>query len=142
MAKSLQLKTAIWSYLLVFWSATVWAADTDLAKGLEAISFKTILYVFMLSFIGGMAGTLNKICSPDIVVKRVWVEVAKDLFSSLLAGLLVFFLTSWWSTVFWGQAILITLAGAGGSRVVDRMLEGGMFPWLDRVFGKVNKDTP
>lgn len=140
MAKSLQLKTVFWAYLLIFWSAAVWAADTEQAKGLESISLLTILYVFVVAAVGGALTTLNKITNPVIVVKFIWLELLKDVLSSFIAGLLAFFLTSWWSTAIWGQAVFITLAGVGGSRVLDRMLEGGMFPWIDRVFGKAHKD--
>lgn len=140
MAKSLQLKTAIWAWLLVFWCSVAYAAETDLAKGLESIPFGAIKYVLIFSFIGGAVGTLNKITNPAVNVKRVWLEVLKDMLSSLLAGMLVFFFTSWSPISFWIQAALITLAGVGGSRVTDRMIEGGFFAWIDRVFGKVNKD--
>jgi hypothetical protein len=140
-AKSLQLKIAFWAYLLVFWCAAAYAAETDLAKGLESIPFAAIKYVLIFSFIGGAAGTLNKIANPDIAVKRVWLEMLKDLASSLVAGLIIFFFASWTSISFWLQAAFITLGGFGGSRVVDRMVDGGLFTWIDRISGKVNKDT-
>jgi hypothetical protein len=139
-AKSLQLKTAIWLWAMVLWGSAAYAAETDLAKGLEAIPFAAIKYVLIFSFIGGVVGTLNKITNPNIVVQRVWLEVLKDLMSSLLAGMLAFFFTSWMPISFWIQAALITLAGVGGSKILDRMLEGGMFPWIDRLFGRINKD--
>jgi hypothetical protein len=138
-AKSLQLKKAIWAYLLINWSVLAYAADnSSLVNGIEAIPLKAFLYVFALSVVGGAAGTLTKLTRTDIVVRNLTLEIAKDILASLVAGLLVFFFSSWWSNVnFWLQAGLVTLAGYGGSKVLDTALADGLGPWLNRVFGKL-----
>ena len=146
MAKSLQLKIAIAFYLAVLqaWGTYAYAAsaETDLAKGLEAIPFQSIKYVLLFCMIGGAAGTLNKIANPQVLVARVWLEVLKDLVCALAAGMVTFFLVSWTGIAFWLQAALITLAGVGGSKALDIMVTDGFFPWIGRVFGRVAQATP
>lgn len=142
MAKSLQLKLAFWIYLSAFWCAAAYAAETDLAKGIESIPFAAIKYVLIFSLIGGAAGTLNKISNPDIIIKRVWLEVLKDMVCALAAGMVIFFLVSWTPISFWLQAAFITLGGVGGSKVLDQGLDNGLFPWIGRLFGKVPAGPP
>lgn len=150
MAKSVQLKIAIWFYLCAFWCAAAYAAETDLAKGIESIPFAAIKYTIMFSLIGGAANTLNKITKTDIQIKSVWLEVVKDMFCGMAAGMLVFLLVSWTPMPFTIQAALITLGGAGGSRVIDRGVEDGLFGWMGDVFKRLlgrpatpaKEDTP
>lgn len=146
MAKSLQLKIAVFFYLGLLWSWSTYAyaaaAETDLAKGLEAIPFQSIKYVFLFCLIGGAAGTLNKISNPQIIVARVWLEIVKDLVCAMAAGMITFFLVSWTGLAFWLQAALITLAGVGGSKALDLMVTDGFFPWINRVFGRATQVTP
>lgn len=140
-AKSLQLKKAIWAYLLVNWSVVAYAAENPLVQGIEAIPVKAFLYVLALSVVGGAAGTLTKLTRPDIVVRNLPLEISKDMMASIVAGMLAFFFSSWWNGInFWLQAGLVTLAGYGGSKVLDAALADGFFPWMQRVFGKVQKD--
>jgi asparagine N-glycosylation enzyme membrane subunit Stt3 len=144
-AKSLQLKYAIWLSVLMNWGAVAYAAENPLVEGLESIPLKAVGYVLALSIIGGTAGTLTKIARPDIVVRNLPLEITKDMIASLVAGLLVFFFTSWWSTInFWLQAALVTMAGYGGSKVLDMMLIDGAMPWfknfMQRVFNVAPKD--
>ena len=142
MAKSVQLKWAFFFYLFAFWCAAAYAAETDLAKGIESIPFAAIKYVIIFSLIGGAAGTLNKISNPDIIIKRVWLEVLKDMVCALAAGMVIFFLVSWTPISFWLQAAFITLGGVSGSKVLDQGVDQGLFPWIGRVFGKVSPATP
>ncbi|KAK1548192.1 hypothetical protein Q3G72_001039 [Acer saccharum] len=138
-AKSLQqLKFAVWIYLTLFWCFAAYGADSTLVQGLEAIPLKAALYVLVLSVVGGAAGTLNKLAQPDLQIRNLPLEIAKDTIMSVVAGMLTFFMTSWISVItFWPQAILITVAGYGGSKVLDLALADGLIPWLQRVFGKV-----
>lgn len=137
MAKSVQLKIAFWIYLCAFWGAAAYAAETDLAKGIESIPFQSIKYVLIFSLIGGAAGTLNKIANPEVIIPRVWLEVVKDMVASLVVGMVIFFLVSWTQLAFWLQAIFITLGGVGGSKALDQALINGLYPWLGRAFGRV-----
>lgn len=139
MAKSLQLKYAIWAYLLLTWSALAYAADNPLVTGLESIPHKAIAYVLGLAIIGGAAGTLTKLSRPDTVVRNLPLEICKDILASIVAGLLAFFLASWANRFdFWLIAAMVTMAGYGGSKMLDVALVEGAMPWfrdfLRRVF--------
>lgn len=146
MAKSdLQLKHAALAYLAVFWCSFVYAADNPLVDGLEAIPAKALIYVLVLSIVGGAAGTLNKLSRADIMIRNLPLEIAKDVFMSLLAGMLMFFFTSWAPSItFWPQAILITFSGYGGSKIIDMMFTEGAFPAIrglvQRIFNTGSKD--
>lgn len=137
MAKSVQLKWAIWIYLLLNWTAVAYASESPFVAGIETIPVKAVAYVFGLAIIGGAAGTLTKLSRPDIVVRNLPLEITKDIVASLAAGLLVFFFTSWWDNInFWLQAAFVTMAGYGGSKVLDLALADGFLPWLQRAFGR------
>lgn len=145
MAKSSnQLKYAVWAYLLVQWSAVAYAAEHPLVAGIESIPLTAVLYVFALSIVGGAAGTLTKLARPDIVVRNLVLEISKDIVASVAAGLLVFFFTSWWDNVnFWLQAAAVTMAGYGGSKILDLALADGFLPWMQRAFGRAgNGELP
>lgn len=139
MAKSVQLKTAIWAYLSLTWSAMAYAAENPFVAGIDAIPQKAIAYVFGLAIIGGAAGTLTKLSRPDTVVRNLPLEIVKDIVASIVAGMLAFFIASWVDKFdFWLTAIAITMAGYGGSKVLDFALVEGFMPWardlLRRVF--------
>lgn len=108
-----------------------YAAESPFVAGLDAIPPKAIIYVLGLAIIGGAAGTLTKLCKPDTVVRNLPLEIVKDLMASIVAGLLAFFFTSWASALgFWIMAGSITLAGYGGSKVLDIALGEGLLPWV------------
>lgn len=143
MAKSLQLKYAIWAYLFLTWSTMAYAADNRFVDGIEAIPHKAFAYVLGLAIIGGAAGTLTKLSRPDVVVRSLPLEISKDIMASLVAGLLAFFASSWVDKFdFWLTAIAITLAGYGGSKVLDAALVEGAMPWLRDFMRRVFNVTP
>lgn len=143
MAKSLQLKYAIWACLILNWGAVAYAAENPLVEGLESIPLKALGYVLALSIIGGTAGTLTKLARPDVMVRNLPLEITKDMLASIVAGLLVFFVTMWWEGVnFWLQAALVTMAGYGGSKVLDMMLIDGAMPWFRQFMQRVFNITP
>lgn len=143
MAKSLQLKYAIWACLFLNWGAVAYAAENPLVEGLESIPIKALGYVLALSIVGGTAGTLTKIARPDVLVRNLPLEITKDMLASVVAGLLVFFVTMWWEGVnFWLQAALVTMAGYGGSKVLDMMLIDGAMPWFRQFMQRVFNVTP
>lgn len=139
MAKSVQLRWAIWLYLILTWTAVCYAAEPNtLSQGLGAIPLRDIGTALFLSVVGGVAGTLVKLTKPDILVKNLALEIAKDSMSSLVVGLLTFFFSSWWTGVsYWLQAGLILIAGYGGSRVLDVMLDEGAIPWFRALLGRL-----
>lgn len=144
MAKSLQqLKYAIWAYLSLTWSAMAYAAENRLVDGIESIPPRAIAYVLGLAIIGGAAGTLTKLSRPDTAVRNLPLEIIKDILASIVAGLLAFFFTSWADKFdFWLMAILITLAGYGGSKVLDIMLIDGAMPWFQNFLRRVFNVAP
>lgn len=143
MAKSLQLKYAIWAYLLLTWSAFAYAAENPFVAGIESIPPRAVAYVLGLAMIGGAAGTLAKLSRPDTIVRSLPLEIFKDILASLVAGLLVFFLASWADRLdFWLVAALVTMAGYGGSKVLDTALGEGLMPWMRSLMQRVLNVQP
>lgn len=149
MAKSLQLTNAIRAYLIINWClfSTAYAAESPFVIGIEAIPAKAFLYVLALSIVGGAAGTLTKLSRPDTIVRNLPLEITKDIFASIVAGLLAFFTTSWFDSVsFWLQSAIITVFGYGGSKVLDVALMDGAIPglreFMQRVLNIKPKDGP
>ena len=145
----MQLKKAALAYLAFVWCTFVYAADTPgnpLVTGLESIPLKALVYVLVLSVVGGAAGTLNRLSRTDIVIRNLTLEIIKDGFMSLFAGGVTFLFTSWTPAItFWPQAILITFAGYGGSKVVDMMFTDGALPafrgLIQRLFNTGPKNS-
>lgn len=143
MGKSIQLKLCALVHLFIIASAFAYAADAkDFVAGIEAIPFAAFKYVAVVSFAAGTGATLIKVARPDIIIQRLPIEIAKDLFCSGLAGLLVFFFTSWIGLTIWPQLILILMAGFGGTQVLDVALAKGFFPWLSSVLGRLSGPPP
>ena len=143
MAKSTQLKYAIWLYLFLNWFAVAYATETGLPPGIESIPLSGIGRVLWLAMTGGAGCTLVKLTKGPVL--RLPVEIIKDLVCSIIAGLLVYFFSNWYKNVdLYLQAGLILLAGYGGSRMIDVSLEDGLIPGMkalfQRVFGIVPKD--
>lgn len=135
MRDCLQLKKLCWAWLMSFWTASAWAAQVTFASDLAAIPPAAIAVTVLLAIIGGAAFTSQKMADPDVVVKSVTLEIVKDILTSIVAGLLTFFVCAWlnWPPLL--QAASITLAGYGGSRVLERYLNGA-FQRIDRLGGK------
>lgn len=143
MAKSLQLKCAIWACLSLTWSAMAYAAEVSFADGLESIPPKAMACVLVLAIVGGVAGTLAKLARPDVVVRNLSLEIVKDILASVVAGMLAFFFAGWLRSFdFWATAIAITLAGYGGSKVLDVALGEGLMPWLRNFMQRVLNTAP
>lgn len=108
--------------LLIAWSATtqLYAQQITFGGDLEAIPLKSLFYVGVLAFLGGLSSTLQKFADPDIVVPRVSVELAKDLVLSLVAGAIAFFMAEQTHAPVMIEASLITVAGWAGSKWLDK----------------------
>jgi len=148
MRNLLQLKKALYAWFGVLWTATAYAAQNSFTEGIESIPLRAIGYALILSCLGGLAATTTKITKADAVIKNIWIEIFKDILCSILAGTFIFCLTSWAGLSFWLQIIFISLAGYSGSRLLERGIENGLFPWVDKVFGnssiapKQTEETP
>lgn len=140
--KNMQLKRVLWAYLLCCWASVVYASELTFAEGIDTIPFKALGYVFGLSILGGMAGTLPKIVNPNIQIRNVWLEMLKDTVASIVAGLILFFIGIWLNWAWSLQALLILLGGAGGAKVIDMALDKGLFPTVSHALGKVPGAPP
>jgi hypothetical protein len=135
MRDSLQLIKMCWVWLLTFWSASACAAGATFASDLSAIPVAAVAVAVALALVGGAAATLQKIANPEFVVKSVPLEIIKDIFASVVAGLVTYSLCAWQGIPLLLQPACITLAGYGGSRVLERYLAAGMIR-IDRLGGK------
>jgi len=133
MRNVIQLRKFVFAWLIVLWSVAAWAAESTFAKDMASIPLEAIQLTVFLAFIGGLAFTTNKISRPDVIVKNVWLEMAKDILMSLVAGLITFFFTSWVGSPYWLQAGLITISGYGGSKALDKYLNDALFAWIDKA---------
>jgi hypothetical protein len=117
-----QLKSAVSAFLLLFWSVAAYAAQATFVGDLRDIPPAAVAISLLLSLIGGAAYTASKVASPNVRIKSVPAEVLKDVLTSVVAGFVTFCIGSFmeWPPVI--QAGLITLAGYGGSRVLEPML--------------------
>ncbi|MES2262077.1 MAG: phage holin family protein [Pseudomonadota bacterium] len=135
MRHNVQLKQLCWAWLATIWSCSAWAAQATFAGDLAAIPPAAFAVSVLLAVIGGAAFTAQKMADPATVVKSVLLEIVKDILASIVAGLLTFFICAWMEFAAVLQAACITIAGYGGSRVLERYL-GGALRSIDRLGGK------
>lgn len=133
MRNVIQLKKFVFAWLIVLWSVAAWAAESTFAKDMASIPLEAIQLTVFLSFIGGLAFTTNKISKPEIIVKNVWLEMAKDILASVVAGLITFFFGLWVGAPWALHAALITIAGFGGSKTLDKYLNDALFSWIEKA---------
>lgn len=138
-------RNAVVDYILF---ALAWMSTTQLyaqevsnfGGNLQTIPVKSLVYVGVLAFLGGLASTLQKFSNPRIRVYRVWVEICKDMVTSVVAGMLAFFLAEQTKSPVMLEATVITVAGWAGSKYLDAVTL--------RILNKVpslnvdNRDTP
>lgn len=135
MRNSHQLKKLCWTWLMTFWSAGAWAASTTFASDLSTIPAAAVAVAVGLALVGGAAATLQKIANPEFVARSMTLEIIKDIFASVVAGLVTYSLCAWQEIPLLLQPGCITIAGYGGSRVLERYLAAGMTR-IDRLGGK------
>lgn len=131
MLTRLQLKNLFCGWLIAFWVPAAWAAQSTFAGDITAIPPAAIAISVLLAIIGGAAYTAQKIADPAVSIKNIPAEIIKDVLTSIVIGLLIFFLGSYlqWASVV--QAGLITLGGYGGSRVLEPALSA-FLKWIGR----------
>lgn len=106
---------------LLGWSATTFA--TELAPpDLVALPWASIAVATIISIWGGMAATLGRIARAE---EKIYLPViiAKDVLVSTIIGVIVYSLGAWREWNVWELAIVLLLAGYGGSRVLDMLLD-------------------
>ncbi|UVA80481.1 MULTISPECIES: phage holin family protein [Pandoraea] len=123
-----QIIKLTWGMWLLCWATAAIAGsavtfDQDLAHVAPAAIVLTVVF----SLLGGVANTLQKLARVDAPpVRSVPLEVAKDLVVGVVAGLAAFFVSEWMEWRWALEALAITLAGYGGSRVLDAVLNRGL----------------
>lgn len=134
MLTTVRLKNLFIGWLLAFWSVAAYAAQVTFAGDITSIPPAAFAISALLSIIGGAAYTAQKVANPDASIRSIPAEIIKDILTSIVVGLLIFFLGSYmqWASVV--QAGLITLGGYGGSRVLEPAL-GAFIRWINR-FGE------
>lgn len=139
MGKSIQLRLAALVHLFITGTVIAYAAEAKaVIAGIESIPLESVRWVAGVSFAFGSVATIIKVAKRDIAVKNLPLEIAKDLVSSVAAGVLVFAFTSWLEVPMWPQFILIMLAGFGGTQVLEVALAKGFFPWLNGILGRLS----
>lgn len=137
MAKSaIEIRRAIWFYVLFFWAYFAYAAELTFAEGIETVPFKAIVYVFVMSVLGGMAATLPKLVNAPNAIRNKPLEILKDVVCSFVAGLIVFLVAIWQGWPWSLTCLLVILGGAGNAKFIDLVLNNGFFPRVAQAFGK------
>lgn len=141
-ATNKQLKRVLWAYLLFCWASVVYAAEVSFADGISSLTLNVVGHVFVLSILGGMAGTLPKIVNPQVQLRSIPLEVFKDTICSIVAGLIVFFAAVEMRFSWAWTCLLLLLGGAGGAKFIDLVLNNGFFPRVAQFFGKMPDPPP
>lgn len=98
-----------------------WVLAADGALTPDQVPLVQYAYAFVLSFWGGMAATLQR-WSQGTERGAWWLVLWRDTVCSTLAGLLVFFLAKHYATPPMLAAVAVSVAGYGGSLVLDALL--------------------
>lgn len=132
MRDSLKLKNICWAWIATLWTASAAAAQATFVTDLSKIPLAAVAIAVLIALIGGAAATLAKVANPSLEIKNMGLVVASDILSSLVVGLVTFFLCAWQELNPLLAAGCIFVAGYGGSRVLDRYLAAGMSQ-IDRL---------
>lgn len=76
-----------------------------------------------LALIGGLASTLQKLAEGTTEHRSVWLEILRDMVTSLVAGIATFLALEYFKSDAILEAGAILIAGYGGSRVLSRYLD-------------------
>jgi hypothetical protein len=104
--------------LLLSFAAAAYAST--FGQSMRAIGWDSFGFVVLFALGGGVVSSLRKAATPG--VGRMHVEVIKDLVASAVAGMLAFFAAAAIGAPDMAIAFAVTIAGYGGSVVLDRFL--------------------
>lgn len=141
-ARNVQLRQVLWVYLLFCWGSVAYATEITFADGINSLTMNVVGHVLVLSILGGMAGTLPKIVNPAVQIRSIPLEILKDTICSLVAGLIFFFVAVELRLSWAWTCLLLLLGGAGGAKVIDLVLNNGLFPRIAQFFGKLPDPGP
>lgn len=120
----------------MIWTASAYAAEPALAAvpNLTDIPVRAMAAAVFLALIGGAARTATKLADPKVVVVSVPLVILADVLTSVAVGSATFFLVAWreWHPLL--QAFTITVAGWGGSTILENYVAG----FVRRMTGAAN----
>lgn len=90
------------------------------AEGVASFGWLTYLWVFLLSFLGGLNSYIKKVRSGELKPVNL-LEFLGEITSSALAGVLTFWLCAWANTPELLSAVLIGVSGHMGSRAISAL---------------------
>ena len=105
---------------LLGWYTTVYAAQDTVV--LTALPWASIGISAAISIWGGLISTLQKLNSLTEQAKSLKIEVAKDMLASIASGFIAYAFGMWSNWNVWLLAIMLLVAGYGGSKVLDTIL--------------------
>lgn len=136
MANNVQLRLAIWTYLISSCCVT-YAAELSLSDGLDTLTVKLISVSLGFAVLGGMASTIPKIIDPKVVVANKAAVMFKDIVWSFFAGMVILFFCIWRELPWPLTYLLILVGGAGNAKIVDlavnNKLAETMFSIIERI---------
>lgn len=110
-----QLLKLSWLLLAMCFSMSAVAAQTVFVTDLSVIPLGTVALAVVISIVGGLASTLAKISSPRIKVENLWLVVMSDMASSIVGGLIAFFVAAAAERPPFQAAVAILVAGLTGA---------------------------
>ena len=121
-----QLIQLSWFMCGLSWMSAAIAADrvyrVTFGDDLANVPMTAWLLTIVLALLGGLAATLQRLSTDLDAMRSVRLEITKDLVASVVAGLAVFFVCEWQGIGSMLEAVAITMAGYGGSLVLDKLL--------------------
>lgn len=110
----------VWLAISLCWTACAYAAAPNLAvPSLTDIPLRALAAAVFLALIGGAARTAQKMANPALVVASVPLLILSDVLTSVAVGSATFFLVAWRQFDPLLQAFVITIAGWGGSTILE-----------------------
>lgn len=103
------------------WYTTSLAAQSQVDT-LTTLPWASISISAAISVWGGLISTLQKLNSISEQSKSLKIEVFKDLLASIAAGFIAYAFGMWSNWNVWLLAIMLLIAGYGGSKVLDAVL--------------------
>lgn len=116
--------------IFVLWCVAAWAQNRiTFGDDLAAIPPLALVLVAVLSVLGGLTSTLRKMHDRSEAVRSFGLLIAKDVLSSLSAGMITFFITESYDIDSLLQAVAIYAAGFSSARVLNALSQD----WLPLI---------
>ena len=110
--------TCLKAIVYLLWPVTAWATSITLGATLSEVPLLAWLMVLILSAISGLAALLNRIKTE--MPARLVPFVCAHMLGSLVAGVLVFFVTEQADAPDMIEAVSIALAAYAGAALMDK----------------------